>query len=490
MQQQWQQPKQQPWAEPRAAANNSTSPRSNQHSHLAAQNQIAMPKALTSLQITEIKQKLFQKETMAKLSKEYGVSPKTIKRASENDENASPNRQSQGVRKLQVNLTIQQKMEIISKRQKGQCTQDLAKKRAVALEQEKRSLDCKRIHAKENVRDRALFLWFKKKCAAGIPVSGEKMKEESLRLNKEKGLSPDFKANNGWLKNFKKGYNIRELATQGEKLSADTAGADNFKNTLTSYLEEEGYDLNQVYNADETALYYKSLPKRTLAAGDERQASGFKEIKERVTVMCCAICQHRHNVVVKEVCEKYPEQKKVLLLLDNAPCHSSIEEHNQIDEPIRVMFLPPNATSLIQPMDQGVIAKLKKMFRNKLVKELMLQKESRCIVDIVKKQTIKDCCYKLASSWDDVTPKDIRNAWNRLLGKDESLCEQNVSTAEVNLLLALLKDSPDFVDCNFAMAAAWIEEDFRDNAWEQCDVVEIYDRLISPSNSFEENSHE
>ena len=36
---------------------------------------------------------------------------------------------------------------------------------------------------------------------------------------------------------------------------------------------------------------------------------------------------------------------------------------NHIDPNVQIVFLPPNTTSLIQPMDQGVIATLKAFYR-------------------------------------------------------------------------------------------------------------------------------
>ena len=48
---------------------------------------------------------------------------------------------------------------------------------------------------------------------------------------------------------------------------------------------------------------------------------------------------------------------KAVLLVDNAPVHDII----QLGE-IWVEFLPPNTTSLIQPMDQGPIAALEKLY--------------------------------------------------------------------------------------------------------------------------------
>jgi hypothetical protein len=43
---------------------------------------------------------------------------------------------------------------------------------------------------------------------------------------------------------------------------------------------------------------------------------------------------------------------KVLLLVDNAPGHPKDLHHPNV----KVIFLPPNTTSLIQPLDQGIIA--------------------------------------------------------------------------------------------------------------------------------------
>lgn len=50
---------------------------------------------------------------------------------------------------------------------------------------------------------------------------------------------------------------------------------------------------------------------------------------------------------------------KALLLLNNCPGHSSAEELRSDDGNIFAMFLPPNTTALIQPMDQNVIQSIK-----------------------------------------------------------------------------------------------------------------------------------
>ena len=63
------------------------------------------------------------------------------------------------------------------------------------------------------------------------------------------------------------------------------------------------------------------------------------------------------NCFVQEV-ETYLARKnlhvKALLLLDNAPGHSACTLN--LDHPaVKVMFLPPNTTFILQAMDRGVI---------------------------------------------------------------------------------------------------------------------------------------
>jgi hypothetical protein len=47
-----------------------------------------------------------------------------------------------------------------------------------------------------------------------------------------------------------------------------------------------GYLPEQIYNADETGIYYKMLPDKTLAVkSDQRRKEGFKAIKDRLTIL-------------------------------------------------------------------------------------------------------------------------------------------------------------------------------------------------------------
>ena len=53
------------------------------------------------------------------------------------------------------------------------------------------------------------------------------------------------------------------------------------------------------------------------------------------------------------------ENQKIALIIDNCPAHPSIADLSNV----KLIFLPPNRTSVSEPMDQGVIKCLKAFYR-------------------------------------------------------------------------------------------------------------------------------
>lgn len=49
------------------------------------------------------------------------------------------------------------------------------------------------------------------------------------------------------------------------------------------------------------------------------------------------------------------ESSKVLIILDSAPTHPTQELLERENGQFKTMFLPPNVTSMLQPLDQSVI---------------------------------------------------------------------------------------------------------------------------------------
>ena len=63
---------------------------------------------------------------------------------------------------------------------------------------------------------------------------------------------------------FGQRHGIRQFTLQGEKLSADQPAAENFIASFEDIIENGQYTLNQIFNCDETGLYYKLLPRKSL----------------------------------------------------------------------------------------------------------------------------------------------------------------------------------------------------------------------------------
>jgi len=62
-------------------------------------------------------------------------------------------------------------------------------------------------------------------------------------------------------------------------------------------------------------------------------------------------------------------QWKVLLALDNCPGHGSVDWMQKwCPDWLEIEMLPPNTTSVIQPMDGGIIMKLKRRYRRQLLR--------------------------------------------------------------------------------------------------------------------------
>lgn len=81
------------------------------------------------------------------------------------------------------------------------------------------------------------------------------------------------------------------------------------------------------------------------------------------------------NTCVSEVKNFYKnvdkENGKMLLVIDNAPSHPSTELLEQDNGLFSIAFLPPNITSIFQPIAQSVITSLKKFYRKNRLHQLL-----------------------------------------------------------------------------------------------------------------------
>lgn len=171
------------------------------------------------------------------------------------------------------------------------------------------------------------------------------------------------------------------------------------------------YAMEDVFNLDESALFYRLLPNRTLAFKGEN-CTGGKHAKERLSVAFTVNATgtqklpllvigrfakprcfkgaplpsgviYRSNTkawMTSKLFEKYirlldrrfaGEKRKVLLVLDNASSHVALDNLSAIE----LFFLPLNTTALAQPLDQGIIRSVKHLYKKNLLRRMLLAME-------------------------------------------------------------------------------------------------------------------
>ena len=99
-----------------------------------------------------------------------------------------------------------------------------------------------------------------------MPLDGNVIKHKALKIFnylKETGQSSidednhQFVASNGWFGKFKKRHALHNLKIQGESASADADAAEKYPAEFEKIIKENGYLPEQVFNADETGLWWQ-----------------------------------------------------------------------------------------------------------------------------------------------------------------------------------------------------------------------------------------
>jgi DDE superfamily endonuclease/Tc5 transposase DNA-binding domain len=249
----------------------------------------------------------------------------------------------------------------------------------------------------------------------GLGTSGELIQARAVKMwrtvpevrgGKEEDPVPEFGAS--WLEGYKSRYGIKRRTFHGEaaSVSVTTAAVDEM-----SQLKEEvaGVPVGNRYNMDETALYWRLAPSVSLAT---RNLPGVKKDKSRVTLAMttndtgddgfpvwvigkakvprplAGFPFQAHGLVWKSnrtawmtgeimgqwlkafyahIAATKPGQK-VILLLDNFSGHRAGVDMVPPPANIAVRFLPPNTTSIWQPMDQGIIRAFKTFYRRSFMR--------------------------------------------------------------------------------------------------------------------------
>ena len=230
----------------------------------------------------------------------------------------------------------------------------------------------------------------------------------------------------------------------------------------------DGWDLNNVFNADETSFFWKSVQNHGLST---KGLPGKKLDKTRMSVLVMMNATGTEKIhllfiataqkprcflkkqggelgfwyffnkkawmtgevfaqAMEDVNKMMKQQnRKILLLIDNFSRHKWRQE--SITH-IRIECFSPNLTPFVQPADAGIIRCLKAHFR-KLLLVRSLNREDAGEDDIFVVNQL-EAMRLLNSAWDAVTPTTIQNCWRKtgiLPQNTTSVLENTTSVPEM-----------------------------------------------------------
>lgn len=332
--------------------------------------------------------------------------------------------------------------------------------------------------------DQALLKWFTLKRTENVPISGpllETKLQEFARVSASNEAHNQVKCTKSWVDRFKRRYNITSGKIHGEAASVSTKVTQDWLTTVWPALRRRYEDRN-IFNGDETGLFYRLTPDRTLKFKGETCAGG-KHSKERITVFICANMdgsEKRPLLVIGKsktprcfrTCAKLPvtymankkawitsdifeqllrdwdeelsrNKRNVLLLIDNCPAHPQVKNLKWIE----LVFLPPNVTATLQPMDQGVIRCIKSYYRKTLLIKMLNAIDQNADLKI----TLLDALFMLRTAWRQVSSKTIANCFRHAgLFSETGFCAEDELPLAEWILLNQTNDESKNEDTNLA----------------------------------------
>jgi len=299
--------------------------------------------------------------------------------------------------------------------------------------------------------EECLALWYSHAEEAKLSTSDDILRKVAQDIGTALEISPeDLKFSDGWLQRFKKRFGIRSVVMHREAASAPLISMNEERETLKGLLSN--YQPEDIFNADETGLFFRMPPNRTLATS--KNVAGYKKDKTRITVLlgCNSTGSEKLKPLVIGTSKnprslnkvnrallpvEYHANKKawmrsdifipwlealnkkfasgrrqVLLLVDNAPSHFQNGEIPLFSN-MTVHCLPPNCTAHLQPMDAGIINDFKVIYKRLYLEDIIKRFEELQPSDAssLHKIEIRKAIDFISSAWSEVRTTTIANCW-------------------------------------------------------------------------------
>ncbi|XP_038524438.1 tigger transposable element-derived protein 1-like isoform X5 [Canis lupus familiaris] len=315
----------------------------------------------------------------------------------------------------------------------------------------------------------ALTFWVEDQTIGGRPLTLKAICSQAKRIYKQlvettgKGNPDKFHASKGWFEKFRHRYSLRNSRLMGEEEPLDAQSAPRYSKQVQRLIRARGYEPQQVFNAEETSLFWKCMPSRTFREKDKNPES-LEEAKDRISLIFCAnaagdkmikplllykdpnpacllekdkkrlpvfwrshpkvsltaalFLDWFHNCFIHQARSYLIEKNlefRVLLILDRGPNHpdSLFFAHPNVD----IVFLPLEGTSYLQPLDQGIIEAFRRYYTKHMFDHFAdCIEKNPCLTlkETWQQYNIADALVVIKEAMDDIKPAALNKAWWKL----------------------------------------------------------------------------
>ncbi|GFY28516.1 tigger transposable element-derived protein 6 [Trichonephila clavipes] len=130
------------------------------------------------------------------------------------------------------------------------------------------------------------------------------------------------------------------------------------------------------------------------------------------------------------------EKRHILLFLDNCTVHNNAPPLSNV----KLQFFPPNLTSKLQPLDQGIIHNFKTFYRREVVKSVLDNFENQQNVTNI---SILTALIMIDKAWRAVTPLTIYSCFKKSGFPSPNLVEMDNTLTEFNAEPSLWEALPE-----------------------------------------------
>lgn len=146
--------------------------------------------------------------------------------------------------------------------------------------------------------ENVLYRWYLRNRDKNARVTGKMISQKAMELKEKLQIKSDFIASARWVAKFKTRYRLRKKDIDEHFRITNKAEADIAKSNFEKLLLNEGYSLDNVYNADNTGITWRTVPEETSIFHHERTIKKKEKMEEEVTAFLCANVTGSHMLPI------------------------------------------------------------------------------------------------------------------------------------------------------------------------------------------------